>query len=102
MELQRLKNELEVQKKAGDSSLHKLKLVIDEIKSKDEFIQRCIMGKKITSEEKFILGDFLKEYQLTFPIGGLKAKLEAESKDIQRLERCNIDLMMELSALKAN
>lgn len=101
VQLQKLKNDMDVQKKAGESLAQKLKLAGEEVRSKDEFIQRCIMGKRLGPDDKFRLADFFKEYQEAFPLGSFKAKLDNDAREIQRLERANVELLMELSVFKA-
>lgn len=47
VEVQQLKNQLQIEQKKVSSLEQKIKLVIDENKKKDNFIQTYIMGKKL-------------------------------------------------------
>ena len=48
---------------------------MDEVKNKDSFIQKFIMGKKWTPEERPKLQDFFRMYEAAFPVEGFKVNL---------------------------
>jgi hypothetical protein len=77
VELQKLKNDAEAEKKTAESVSSKLRAAVEETRSKDEFIQKYIMGKRVSAEEKFQVEEFFKQYRLDFPTSKLKDKLYA-------------------------
>lgn len=65
-----------IEQKKIQSLEQKIKLVIDENKKKDAFIQAYIMGKKLPNNEKEFVTVFLKEYEITVTGKKINEKLQ--------------------------
>ena len=78
----------------------KLKLVIDENKKKDSFIQTYIVSKKLVQSDKDIVANFIKQYQITIGTNDICERLSAETKEIEQLTNYNRILLKEISNLK--
>ena len=76
MEIQQLKNQLSVETKKVASLENKVKIVIDENRKKDSFIQTYIMGRKLPQNEKEFVTAFLKEYEITVTGKNISEKLQ--------------------------
>ncbi len=63
----------------------KIQILIEQNKKKDQFIQNFIIGKKISQSQKEILGDFMKQYEISISSKDIMQKLTTESTIIQRL-----------------
>lgn len=100
VELQKLKNEVEVEKKTAESLAGKVRTVTEETRSKDEFIQKYIMGRRSTGDEKAQVEEFFRQYQLSFPMNKLKDRLVCEQLEIRRLEQLNERLVVEISGMR--
>lgn len=77
IEIQNLKNQVDVERKTADSLSSKFRLIVDEVKKKDQFIQKQIIGRKLSIEDRQTLEQFFKIYELDFPINQVKSQLTA-------------------------
>jgi hypothetical protein len=100
VELQNLRNELNTTQKALDSLNHKMRQVLEDSRKKDEFIQRYVMGKKLSPEEKFNTQLFFRQYEIIVPHDSLKAKINEEIRQIEHLHQLNRTLAQELARAK--
>ena len=82
MEIQQLKNQLSVETKKVAALENKVKIVIDENKKKDSFIQTYIMGRKLPQNEKEFISTFLREYEITVTGKNISEKLQTESQEL--------------------
>lgn len=48
IEIQNLKNQIDVERKTAEALSCKFKLIVEEVKKKDQFIQKQIIGKKLS------------------------------------------------------
>lgn len=62
IETQNIKNELDMSQKKAISLQQKIKLLIEQNKKKDGFIQTYIVGKKLTPNDKDLVINFIKQY----------------------------------------
>jgi hypothetical protein len=62
-----------------------MKQVLEDSRKKDEFIQRYVMGKKLSPEEKFDTQLFFRQYEIIVPHDGHKAKINEEIRQIEQL-----------------
>jgi hypothetical protein len=58
----------------------KIKLVVDENKKKDSFIQTYIIGKRLPTNERELVTAFLKQYELSVTGKDLTERLQSESQ----------------------
>jgi hypothetical protein len=78
-----------------------MKQLVDDSKKKDEFIQKYVMGKKLSPEDKFNAQLFFKQYEILVPHANMKTKYEEELRLIDQLQMNNRILTRELAALKS-
>lgn len=62
VETDKIKNELDMAEKKVNLLEQKFKLVIEENKKKDTFIQTYIVGKKLMQSDKDLVTNFIKQY----------------------------------------
>ena len=68
IECQNYKSQLDASAKQCNLLEQKLQLVIEESRKKDSFIQTYIVNKKLLQNDKDIVVNFIKQYQIT--LGG--------------------------------
>lgn len=78
-----------MEKRTTDSLNLKVRYLIDEIKRKDDFIQKHIVSRKPSADEKFSLEEFFKSYSIEFPVSGIKDRINSELREIMSLEKNN-------------
>lgn len=100
VELQKLRNQADNDRKLSESINGKLRAAVEESRSKDEFIQKYVMGKRLSSDEKLNVEEFFRQYQLDVPVGKLREKLSVEVQEIHRLEQAYQRLLLELSQFR--
>ena len=86
--------------KKANSLEEKIKMVIEESKKKDMFIQQSIIGKKISQEDKEFVMKFLKQYETCLDGRSLSEKINLESQEIDKLTAYNFTLLKEIAELK--
>lgn len=64
VEIQNYKNQIDGWDKKVNSLEQKIKIIIEENKKKDSFIQSFIMGKKLSQNDKEVVADFIKQYEI--------------------------------------
>lgn len=74
--MQTLKNDLNTANKLSDVLGNKMKQLVEDCKKKDEFIQKYVMGKKLSQEDKFNAQLFFKQYEILVPHANMKTKYE--------------------------
>ena len=79
---------------------NKIKMVIDENKKKDAFIQTFIMGKKLPQSDREFITSFMKEYEITMTAKNINEKLQSESQELEKLAAYNFNLMKEIADMK--
>jgi hypothetical protein len=77
VECQKLKSQLAVEQKKVASLEQKIKLVVDENKKKDNFIQTYIIGKRLPTSERELVTAFLKQYELSVTGKDLSERLQS-------------------------
>lgn len=85
IESQNMKNQLDVEKRTTESLNLKVRAMLDEVKKKDEFIQKHIVSRKATADEKSALEQFFQQYTIEFPVNGIRDRLNSELKEIVAL-----------------
>lgn len=93
VEVQQLKSQLSTEQKKIGGLEQKIKMLIDENKKKDGFIQNYVMSRKIPTNEKEIVNDFLKNYEIYVTSKNISEKLMQESEEIERLAKYNTNLL---------
>lgn len=73
--MQNLRNQLDAERRTCESLNSKFRFLVDEIKKKDEFIQKHIVQRRLAPEEKDQLERFFEQYRLDFPADKIKDKL---------------------------
>lgn len=99
-EAQNYKNLIDNCEKKVLSLEQKIKIFIEENKKKDQFIQNFIIGKRLAQDEKEVLADFMKQYEIAVVSKDLVERLTTESKTIAELEKSNAGLLREVATLK--
>ena len=63
----------------------KLQVAVRENKSKDDFLQQHLVGRLKSGEEQEYVKNFLKKYEIEFPINNILSKLLEEERIIREL-----------------
>lgn len=84
-EAQNYKNVVDNWEKRALSLEQKIKILIEENKKKDQFIQNFIIGKRLAQNEKDLLADFMKQYEIAVVSKDLVERLAAETTTIAGL-----------------
>lgn len=100
VEIQQLKNQLSLEQKKMLSLENKIKMVIEENRKKDCFIQTFIMGKKLPQNEREFVAAFLREYEIVVTGKHITDKLQSESQELEKLASYNFNLMKEVAEMK--
>lgn len=100
VDMQKLRNDLNAAQKLADVLGSKMKQLTDDSRKKDEFIQKYVMGKKLSAEDKFNAQLFFKQYEILVPHTNMKTKYEEELRLIDQLQQNNRVLVREIATLK--
>ena len=99
-EAQNYRNIIDNWEKKVLSLEQKIKIFIEENKKKDQFIQNFIIGKRLSQDERQVLADFMKQYEIAVVSKDLVERLMTEARTIAELERSNAALLREVATLK--
>jgi hypothetical protein len=78
----------------------KISLVIEENRKKDAFIQSYIMGKKLPTNEKDFISEFIKQYGIQLSGKFINEKLRADSHELEKMATYNYNLLKDLAEIK--